>query len=118
MLAKPAFAVLLLSVLMSGCSPLRVLSSVSPIGPNESRRDIPFGGHQLALDVYSPDQDTVNAASRPVIVFLYGGSQRSLAISSRGQSSHQRDADDHCIGAFGHGNGAGGIRCGERGLMS
>jgi len=79
LLAKSAFAVLLLSVFMSGCSPLRVLSSVSPIGPNESRRDIPFGGHQLALDVYSPDQDRVNPASRPVIVFLYGGSWESGA---------------------------------------
>jgi len=70
--AKSVFAILLLGLLISGCSPLRVISAVSPIGPGEDHRDIPFGTHELAVDVYLPDTDAdaIRVASKPVIMFL------------------------------------------------
>lgn len=70
---RPAFGILLLTLLMSGCSPLRVVSSVSPMGSGEARRNIPFGTHELTLDLYKPDAGTTSATPRPVIMFLYGG---------------------------------------------
>jgi acetyl esterase/lipase len=76
-LMKPAIRILLLALLMSGCSPLRVISSVSPLGPADARRDIPFGTHELTLDLYSPDENTTSAPPRPVIVFIYGGGWQS-----------------------------------------
>lgn len=75
----PTFAILLLTVLLGACSPLSVVSLVSPIGSAESYLDIPFGANALALDVYSPDKGTGGVSPRPVIMFLYGGSWQSGA---------------------------------------
>jgi acetyl esterase/lipase len=73
--------VLLLTLLVSGCSPLGVINTVSGIGPGHEYRDIRFGTHELSLDVYAPDADADagNGARSPVIVFLYGGSWQSGA---------------------------------------
>jgi acetyl esterase/lipase len=79
LLAKPSFGILLLTALLSGCSPLGVISAVSPTGPVQSHPDIQFGTHELALDVYSPDTDTGGVAPEPVIMFLYGGGWQSGA---------------------------------------
>lgn len=76
--------VLLLSALVSGCSPLGVINTVSGIGPGHEYRDIRFGTHELSLDVYAPDADTGNGARSPVIVFLYGGSWQSGAREEYG----------------------------------
>jgi acetyl esterase/lipase len=75
----PGLAVLLLTALISGCSPLGVINSVSGIGPGHDYRNIPFGTHELSLDVYAPDADAGNGSRNPVIVFLYGGSWQSGA---------------------------------------
>ncbi|MCL4791218.1 MAG: alpha/beta hydrolase [Gammaproteobacteria bacterium] len=77
LVVRPAFGMLLLALLMSGCSPLRVISSVSPMGPGEAHRDIPFGAHGLTLDLYKPDTNTTDAALRPVIMFIHGGGWQS-----------------------------------------
>lgn len=71
--------VLLLTSLISGCSPLGVINSVSGIGPGQGYRDIPFGTHALSLDVYAPNVVADNGARVPVIVFLYGGSWQTGA---------------------------------------
>lgn len=77
LVVRPAFVILLLALLMSGCSPLRVISSVSPMGPGEAHRDIPFGAHGLTLDLYKPDTNMTDAAQRPVIMFIHGGGWQS-----------------------------------------
>jgi acetyl esterase/lipase len=76
-LMKPAIRILLLALLMGGCSPLHVISSVSPTGPGEARRDISFGTHELTLDIYTPEDDGIGVAPRPVIMFVYGGGWQS-----------------------------------------
>lgn len=77
LLLKPTIGILLLALLVSGCSPLRVISSVSPIGSGEVSRDIPFGAQKLTLDLYRPDESMTSVSLRPVIVFIYGGGWQS-----------------------------------------
>jgi acetyl esterase/lipase len=74
---RSAIRILLLALLMSGCSPLHVISSVSPMGPGEARRDISFGTDELTLDIYTPEDDRIGVAPRPVIMFVYGGGWQS-----------------------------------------
>jgi acetyl esterase/lipase len=83
-LMQPVVGIVLLALLMSGCSPLRAISSVSPIGSAEVSRDIPFGAHGLTLDLYSPDENTTSASPRPVIVFIHGGGWQSGAKGEYG----------------------------------
>lgn len=74
---RPTLGILLLTLLASGCTPLRLVSSVSPMGPGETRRDIPFGTHELTLDLYVPEAGAASVAPRPVIMFIYGGGWQS-----------------------------------------
>lgn len=66
---------LFLFILTTGCSPLRLVSSVTPSGADEVKRGVPYGVQSMQkLDLYlpvEPDEDS------PVVVFFYGGSWRS-----------------------------------------
>jgi len=63
--------VVLLSGLLSACSPLTIVNAVSPAGSVQATKALPYGSDpRNALDVYRPPG---NAGSAPVIVFFYGG---------------------------------------------
>ena len=63
--------VVVLTGLLSACSPLTVVNAVSPAGSIQATRALHYGSDpRNALDVYRP---AGNAASAPVIVFFYGG---------------------------------------------
>ena len=66
-------AIYVLMVLaLSGCSVAGIFNSLIPEGGFEITRDIAFGQHpRLKLDVYRPVPYA--NASRPVVVFFYGG---------------------------------------------
>ena len=62
----------LLALALSGCSIAGIFNSLIPESGFEITRDIAFGQHpRLKLDVYRPVPNT--SASRPVVVFFYGG---------------------------------------------
>ncbi len=59
-------------VLLAACSPLKVLSVLSPSGHYAPQLDLPYGDDaRQRLDVYLPSPLPETA---PVVVFLYGGS--------------------------------------------
>lgn len=62
-------------ILLSGCSALQVVNSVSKIYTAEVEDDIIFGQHpKLKYDLYLPDTANEEFDATPVIVFFYGGS--------------------------------------------
>lgn len=69
-----AFKVLPL-VLLSGCSALQVVNSVSKIYTVDVKENIAFGEDpKLKYDLYLPDTASEEFDATPVIVFFYGGS--------------------------------------------
>jgi acetyl esterase/lipase len=61
----------LLTGLLSACSPLTVVNAVSPAGSVQATRALQYGSDaRNALDVYRP---AGNATAAPVVVFFYGG---------------------------------------------
>ena len=66
---------LLLSLLLAGCSPARIANLVTPRGGFEVRRDITYGAEpRQTLDLYVPDETRPDA---PLVVFFYGGNWSS-----------------------------------------
>lgn len=66
----PAPAVLLLALLLAGCSPARVVNILSPSTHYEAETGLAYGsGPRQMLDVYRP---TDAADAGPVVVFFYG----------------------------------------------
>ncbi len=65
-----------LAVLLSACSPLRVLNTVVPDDSYVAHRDIAYGpAERQALNVYTPtDAQDRSTGPVPVVVFFYGGS--------------------------------------------
>ena len=65
-----------LAVLLSACSPLRVLSAIVPDDGYVAHRDIAYGpAERQALNVYTPaDAEDCSTGPVPVVVFFYGGS--------------------------------------------
>lgn len=71
---------LVLVLSLSACSPLRVLSAISPTPGQGSFTDIVYQSERdLMLDVYAPSQSDAASADtlRPTIVFFFGGAWRS-----------------------------------------
>jgi len=66
----PALAALML---LSACSGARFINDITPTGGYALKRDVPFGDHQLKLDIYAP----AHALNAPLVVFFYGGSWQS-----------------------------------------
>ena len=67
--------VLMLLVVLAGCSPARLANLVTPRGGFEARRDIPYGAEpRQALDLYVPDETRPGA---PLVVFFHGGNWSS-----------------------------------------
>ncbi len=65
---------LLLTTLVSGCSPAALLNATVPTDGITVLRDIQYGKlRRESLDVYRP---STAGSGRPVVVFLYGGSWR------------------------------------------
>lgn len=60
-------------ILLSGCSGAQFINVITPASGYDLKKDVPFGDHQLKLDVYSP----ADARNAPVVVFFYGGSWQS-----------------------------------------
>lgn len=61
------------TVLVAGCSPTRLVSSLSPTAHLERASDIAYGEDpRQRLDVYRP-QGRTGAGAAPVVVFFYGG---------------------------------------------
>ena len=68
---------LLLSLILAGCSPARIANLATPRGGFEVRRDIAYGAEpRQALDLYLPDETRPGA---PLVVFFYGGDWSSGA---------------------------------------
>ena len=68
---------LLLSLILAGCSPARLANLATPRGGFEVRRDIAYGAEpRQALDLYLPDETRPGA---PLVVFFYGGDWSSGA---------------------------------------
>ncbi|MCC5862067.1 MAG: alpha/beta hydrolase [Gammaproteobacteria bacterium] len=62
------------SLLTAGCSPTRVVSTLSPTSHLERAPAIAYGTHpRQQLDIYRPNEATA-ATGSPVVVFFYGGS--------------------------------------------
>jgi acetyl esterase/lipase len=73
-----ATVVIILSCLVAGCSPVRLLNALIPDDTYIRSADLPYGADaRQKLDVYQP-QPTVQPprGGYPVIVFFYGGSWR------------------------------------------
>ena len=63
---------LVFAVLLSGCSPARMLNALVPESGLKTTKAIPYGpGERRRLDVYVPANPPTTP--RPVIVFYYGG---------------------------------------------
>jgi acetyl esterase/lipase len=60
-------------MLLSGCSGAQFINVITPTSGYDLKKDVPFGDHQLKLDVYS----SAHAHNAPVLVFFYGGSWQS-----------------------------------------
>jgi acetyl esterase/lipase len=73
---KPALRVaLLLSSLLSACSPINLLNATVPTAGLTIAKDIPYGeGPRRKLDIYRAD---ASVGTLPVAVFIYGGSWQS-----------------------------------------
>lgn len=72
------FAVPILALLLSGCSPLRTFNALVPkdSGGRLVAKDLAYGaGERRRLDVYAPRRAAAEAL--PIIVFFYGGSWNS-----------------------------------------
>ena len=64
----------ILALLLAGCSPLKLLSVVSPSGHYERAADLHYGDQQRQiLDVYTPLEGSEDA---PLVVYFYGGGWR------------------------------------------
>ncbi len=69
-----ALGLLATLLLVAGCSPTRVVSTLSPTSHLEHAPAIAYGSHlRQQLDVYRP-QEGATSAGAPVVVFFYGGS--------------------------------------------
>jgi acetyl esterase/lipase len=65
---------LLVTLLLTGCSPASVLNSFVSRAGVDITRSVAYGdGQRRTLDIYRP----ANAAAAPVVVFFYGGSWQS-----------------------------------------
>jgi acetyl esterase/lipase len=72
-----AFSLLALAMVFAACSPLALLNAVVPRNGYTRTADLSYGQHaRQRLDVYAPTVLS-DAASRPVVVFFYGGSWES-----------------------------------------
>ena len=61
---------------LAGCSPAHLLNSVVPSDGYTTQTDIAYGADpRQRLDIYSPDD--ASSTTRPVLIFLYGGSWKS-----------------------------------------
>ena len=75
--ARKLVATIALLLSLSACSPLKVLSVLSPSRHYERQLDLPYGDDpRQRLDVYLPVQAPEGA---PLVVFFYGGSWTSGA---------------------------------------
>lgn len=62
---------LLLTVPLVACSPVRILNGVSPSGHYDRMTAIPYGAHpRQKLDLYLPK---IRRSDTPLVVFFYGG---------------------------------------------
>jgi len=62
---------MILAMVLAGCSPLTLLSVVSPSGHYERVADLQYGDdHRQSLDVYTP---TASVGDAPLVVYFYGG---------------------------------------------
>lgn len=62
-------------IILSGCSAVQIVNSVSKIYPVEVEKDIAFGDNPRdTMDIYYPKSKNENSANTPVVVFIYGGS--------------------------------------------
>ncbi len=60
--------------LLTGCSPTRVISQLSPSGHLDRDDAVAYGEHERQrLDVYAPTREEGSASLAPVVVFFYGG---------------------------------------------
>lgn len=94
-----ALARTLLSALLPGCTPLTAFNAVVPkeLGAVRAEHDVPFGdGPRQRIDVYAPRGRAV--ATRPVILFLYGGSWRSGAKRGYGFVGRALAANGFVVG--------------------
>jgi acetyl esterase/lipase len=72
--SNPVFATGLILLLLSACSPLRVIDRIVPDTGYRLDANIPYGSEpRQKLDIYRP---AARLKSRTVIVFLYGGGWR------------------------------------------
>lgn len=72
---SPLFFIIILSVLISACSPVKVLNGLIPTENYVIKRDIAYGTHpRQQLDIYLPKGQPNPNTPLPVIVFFYGGS--------------------------------------------
>ncbi|MCQ8896626.1 alpha/beta hydrolase [Limnobacter humi] len=61
--------------ILSGCSALQLVNSVSRIYTADTRENIPFDSNPaLKFDLYLPEKPADSAGPTPVVVFFYGGS--------------------------------------------
>lgn len=70
-----AFIKVLPLIVLSGCSAVQIVNSVSKIYPVEVEKDIAFGNNpRNTMDIYYPKSKNEQTETTPVIVFIYGGS--------------------------------------------
>ena len=70
----PILIILLSITALGGCSPMTLLSAVSPSGHYQRIADLAYGGHEYQrLDVYRPKGAEPGA---PLVVYFYGGGWR------------------------------------------
>lgn len=64
-----------LSVVLTACSPVKLLNTITPSGNFSKQSDVSFGDHpRFMLDVYKPKEPKLDA---PVLVFVHGGGWNS-----------------------------------------
>lgn len=72
----PLLSLLAAVAVLSGCSPTRLLDTVTPVGDYRLERDRAYGEHpRQRLDIYRP----ADGDNGVIVVFFYGGNWRSGA---------------------------------------
>ncbi|MGB0907017.1 MAG: alpha/beta hydrolase [Maricaulaceae bacterium] len=72
MLKRTLMASAIIAALMSACSPVRLLNTITPSKTFELLKNIPYGEHvRQKFDLYTPTSPKANS---PVLVYIHGGS--------------------------------------------